>query len=144
MADRRRGYRQSFSALQGSTAAHRDAPIQSLFVTLWACPLCSGPMSHWLTMPIDCKKEVALAQGRVYRCDFCSYGALLPRPDPGEVASAYDLQHYYTHGQSHFAPAGRPSFLDRVREHLAWRLDRGCRSGAQHIHALLAGKPSDI
>lgn len=91
----------------------------------FVCPLCSGSMRHWLTMPLDCKKELPRAQGRIYRCASCSYGALMPRSDPIEIGSFYDLGDYYTYGKSHFATAGRRSFLDRLREHLAWRLDCG-------------------
>jgi 2-polyprenyl-3-methyl-5-hydroxy-6-metoxy-1,4-benzoquinol methylase len=101
-------------------------------------------MRHWLTMPLDCKKEVWLATGRVYRCSKCFYGAVMPRPDADDIRSSYELDRYYTHGRSHFAAPGRRTLFDRLREHLAWRVDRGRGSAANHIHSLLAGKPSDI
>jgi 2-polyprenyl-3-methyl-5-hydroxy-6-metoxy-1,4-benzoquinol methylase len=101
-------------------------------------------MEHWLTMPVDSKKEVPITHGRVYRCVSCSYGALMPRPEAREIGSFYDIEQYYTHGESHFAPAGSRSFLDRVREHLAWRADRGRGSAAAHIHSVLEGARSDI
>jgi 2-polyprenyl-3-methyl-5-hydroxy-6-metoxy-1,4-benzoquinol methylase len=101
-------------------------------------------MTHWLTMPVDCKKEVRLAHGTVYRCRECAYGALMPRPDPAALRAAYELDRYYTHGASHFAPAGRRSFFDRLREHLAWRLERFPGAAAEQIGLLLARRPADI
>jgi 2-polyprenyl-3-methyl-5-hydroxy-6-metoxy-1,4-benzoquinol methylase len=101
-------------------------------------------MALWLAMPIDCKKETPLAAGRVYRCTACAYGALLPRPDASELRDAYRLERYYTHGSSHFAAAGRRTLLDRVREHLAWRADRGHGVAAGQMHALLGGRRSAV
>jgi hypothetical protein len=62
-------------------------------------------MTHWLTMPVDCKKDMALKHGTVYRCRACSYGALLPRPDPAALRGAYELELCYPHGASHVASA---------------------------------------
>jgi 2-polyprenyl-3-methyl-5-hydroxy-6-metoxy-1,4-benzoquinol methylase len=80
-------------------------------------------MREWLSMPIDPKRETPCRFGRVYSCDACRFGAVWPRPRPDEVGEFYRLESYYTHGRSHLAGAGARTFFDRLRQHLAWRVD---------------------
>lgn len=95
-------------------------------------------------MPADCKKGAPNTHGDVYWCDACTFGAVLPTPSPEEVAGFYRLDHYYTQGESHFEPEGERSLLDRLRVHLAWRLDRGRPVDARAVHEALLGRPSRI
>lgn len=110
----------------------------------YRCPLCRDAMAPWLSMPIDPKKESPCAHGRAFRCRGCSFGMIQPRPEEAEIGDFYALEHYYTHGRSHFADGGAPSLPDRVRAHLAWRLDRGEWLTAEMAHGLLGGRPSEV
>lgn len=78
-------------------------------------------MRPWLTVPRDGVRGVPIRFSSVYRCK-CGYGQVWPRPSAREVAEFYDIPDYYTHGT--VATQERPSFLDRLRVHLAWRADR--------------------
>lgn len=90
-----------------------------------ACPICQAPRSPWLEMPLDAKTFRHTTYGRVTRCESCGIGGVTPLPDPAEVPAFYILDAYYTQGQSHFADAGPERLTDRIRTHIAWRLDRG-------------------
>jgi SAM-dependent methyltransferase len=63
----------------------------------------------------------------LYWCTPCAYGLVWPRPGPSEVARFYDLDGYYTHSADDQRDPGapRPDLVDRLRLHLAWRVDRG-------------------
>ncbi len=82
-------------------------------------------------MSFECRRE-------------CQFGAVLPRPSAEAIQDFYVLDSYYTQGRSHFADAGHQSFLDKLRVHLAWRLDFGWQPKAETIHELLGGQPSEI
>ncbi len=76
-------------------------------------------------MPVDAKTFKPTAHGRVHRCSGCAFEYIAPRPTPQETASFYDIGGYYTQGG--FDPAASVvarGFLSRLRDHLAWRLDR--------------------
>ena len=81
---------------------------------------------------------------QVYWCDACEYGAVQPVPSAEQVAAFYRLDRYYTQGQSHYEAEGERGFLDWLRAHLAWRLDRGVPLTARPIHDALGGRPSSI
>lgn len=89
------------------------------------CMLCKGPMRLWLSAPVDCKKGTANPFSQTYWCDDCGYGAVAPLPAESDIASFYKLDRYYTHGRGHLTDGGVPSTLDRLRLHLAWRVDFG-------------------
>lgn len=108
------------------------------------CPLCSGAMAPWIVMPIDSRKESPCRHGGALRCAECGFGAITPRPPADEIGGFYEFDVYYTHGRSHMTAVGPPSFLDKLRLHLSWRLDFGTPLSAQRIHDLLGGRPSDI
>jgi SAM-dependent methyltransferase len=116
------------------------APTQHAFV----CELCQERMRLWRMVPTDCKKAEHNEHNELYWCDSCEYGAVQPLPSNSEIAKFYELEQYYTQGDSHFEAGGRRNFLDRVREHLAWRLDRGNPLRAESVHETLGGKPSYI
>jgi SAM-dependent methyltransferase len=65
-------------------------------------------------------------------CRACDYGLFSPRPSDDELRTFYTDLNYYTHQPegadpnvgrySHLPPA---TLLDRLRIHLAWKMDRG-------------------
>ena len=77
------------------------------------------------TMPIDAKTFKPTPHGRVHQCGGCGFDYVAPRPTPEETASFYDIGGYYTQGNfGRPQPVASPRFLSRLRNHLAWRLDR--------------------
>jgi SAM-dependent methyltransferase len=56
-------------------------------------------------------------------CNYCNFGRLEGHFTPDSVQSFYDID-YYTHGEP-LTVLARQSFLERVRNHLAWRADYG-------------------
>jgi 2-polyprenyl-3-methyl-5-hydroxy-6-metoxy-1,4-benzoquinol methylase len=97
-----------------------------------------------MNMPIDPKKETVCKHGQLYRCSKCQFGMIQPRPEPEEIPEFYDLPKYYTHGQSHLAEEVKPTLSDRVRVHLAWRMDRGESLSAERITQILGDRFSEI
>jgi SAM-dependent methyltransferase len=89
---------------------------------------------------------------RVEWCDACRYGALEPRPTPDELRTFYDPNYFTRYageaaercqglGDREPEPA---TLLDRVRDHLAWRADRGQPVDAPLIHARVRKIPARI
>src|SRR5438477_87594 len=92
-----------------------------------ACPLCGDATRPWLTVPSDFFRPSERKAFSLYWCRPCAYGLVWPRPTASEVARFYELDGYYTHdaGDQPRAHTARPDLLDRLRVHLAWRVDRG-------------------
>jgi 2-polyprenyl-3-methyl-5-hydroxy-6-metoxy-1,4-benzoquinol methylase len=109
-----------------------------------SCSLCGHDLRPWMTVPIDTRKEAPCDYGHLYRCSACSFGMALPRPAPSMIGAFYQLDSYYTHGESHMAGRGTRTFSDRLRLHLAWRLDFGESLTAGMVHRILGNKSSDI
>lgn len=86
------------------------------------CPLCAGPMRR-LFEARDYRRPKLPTLYRVVWCDRCDYGRIAATLLPGEVAAFYAVE-YYTHSDAQGASA-RGGLLERVRTHLAWRVDRG-------------------
>jgi len=58
-------------------------------------------------------------------CDRCDFGQVTPRPAPADIPSFYAVE-YYTHAAADSVSiAAAESFADRLRIHIAWRIDRG-------------------
>lgn len=114
---------------------HADAPVS---------PLSGQPMRPWLHVPVDCAKREPNRFAQVFWCEESGYGRVHPLPEPSEIATLYDLAAYYTHGGNQFARGGPDSLLDKVRNHLAWRLDFGVPLTAERIHELLGERSSEI
>jgi SAM-dependent methyltransferase len=121
--------------MSGATHAQQRPPIS---------PLSGEPMQPWLHVPVDCVKREPNRFAHVFWCEQSGYGRIHPLPGPGEVAALYDLKAYYTHGDSQFAAGGPESLLDRVRNHLAWRLDFGIPLTAERVQALIDGPRAEI
>lgn len=105
------------------------------------CIICGGEREEWLNCPIDAKTLRPTPYGRVTRCRDCGLGAVEPLPSPEELPAFYQLEAYYTHGESHFQKGEAQSFSDRVRDNLSWRFDKGEPANPEALIAL-AGKPA--
>jgi 2-polyprenyl-3-methyl-5-hydroxy-6-metoxy-1,4-benzoquinol methylase len=97
-----------------------------------------------MQVPADGKNGRENPFSKLFWCESCQFGTLQPVPSEAEVAKFYQLDTYYTQGQTHFEDGEPLSFLDRVRQHLAWRLDRGRPLDAQVIHELLGKRAARI
>lgn len=89
------------------------------------CPICSGSASHRMTVPIDVKSVRPIDHGQIFECRRCDFGFIHPRPTADDTRSFYALDAYYTQGGTHMVQTAAPSFVSKVRSHLAWRVDRG-------------------
>jgi 2-polyprenyl-3-methyl-5-hydroxy-6-metoxy-1,4-benzoquinol methylase len=94
-------------------------------------------MRPWRYVPVDCKKGRDLAHPHQFWCDACGYGRIHPIPPSEDVAGFYELDSYYTQGRSHFADGAPTGWLDRLRNHLAWRLDAGEPLDAERVDRAL-------
>ena len=101
------------------------------------CPLSGRPLTPWLFVPTDAMRDTANPFPRVYWCRASGYGRVHPLPSQAECLSLYRMEGYYTHED---APRDRQTprrrLSDRVREHLAWRLDGGEPISAARVDAL--------
>jgi SAM-dependent methyltransferase len=97
-------------------------------------------MAHWLHVPRDWRKPASDVGYDLYWSDASEFGQIHPRPTPAEVAGFYEVD-YYTHGDAvGTLGMARPIGLaDRVRRHLAWRVDRGAPLSDARVLALAAG-----
>lgn len=104
------------------------------------CPICGGSMAPRFSVPCDAKKPGIPKAYRVHWCNTCDYGHVVERPRPEEIAGFYDLEDYYTHHLAGDSASRRErSMLDRLRVHLAWRLDKGQELSPLAIVRRLAG-----
>lgn len=87
------------------------------------CLACGDRMCAWISMPLDAKKDEATAFGDIVRCARCGLGRTAQMPAGADVARFYDLESYYTHGESHMRPI-QPKLIDRILVRLAWQADR--------------------
>lgn len=74
--------------------------------------------------PCDHRRPLAGRSYRMHWCNGCGFGQVWRRPSKAEVLDFYAIDDYYTHDDHSNHDAG-DRLLDRVRLHLAWRLDRG-------------------
>ena len=90
------------------------------------CPLCGSGASLRFSVPCDWRKPDIAQTYSVYWCHPCDYGQIWERPTAEEITGFYQLDTYYTHdGGDASGDAPRPSILDKLRVHIAWRLDSG-------------------
>lgn len=89
------------------------------------CLVCNSKAAYKMSMPIDAKTFKPTSHGKVFECVKCNFGFIYPRPTPVETQHFYDLESYYTQGKSHMVETGPPSFVSKIRTHLAWRADKG-------------------
>jgi len=67
-----------------------------------------------------------------------------PLPSARDVSDFYQFDGYYTHHDPTHVRADEAAFMDRLRVHLAWRLDRGDPLTESHVHRALGGRLSRI
>jgi len=109
-----------------------------------ACYRCGGLARPWHDVRVDLLRGVDNPFSQTFWCAPCALGFVHPRPPRATVAEFYDLDAYYTHGKSHLVRDSGKTFLDRLRFHLAWRLDRGSPLKPELVHEILGGRPSSI
>jgi 2-polyprenyl-3-methyl-5-hydroxy-6-metoxy-1,4-benzoquinol methylase len=90
----------------------------------------------------DWRRPEAAEVHRLYWCDACRFGQIFPRPTQRQVASFYDVNNYYTHNDGTTASAGdtvaiSELWLDRLRVHIAWRMDRSDELSPTRVFGLL-------
>jgi 2-polyprenyl-3-methyl-5-hydroxy-6-metoxy-1,4-benzoquinol methylase len=109
------------------------------------CPLCSDTVRPWLRVPGDWRRPDSRESYTLFWCERCAYGCVYPRPDAEALASFYAIDSYYTHDAKKSTTENTStSFLDRVRCHLAWRLDKGRPISGALVQEVLKGRPGKI
>jgi 2-polyprenyl-3-methyl-5-hydroxy-6-metoxy-1,4-benzoquinol methylase len=88
------------------------------------CPVCGSTGKLAWRMPVDTQTLTATRHGHSHRCDACGLHYMWPRPTPEQTVGFYG-QDYYTHEQDSAGTAQRPPFETKLRQHVAWRIDRG-------------------
>lgn len=101
------------------------------------CDIHKQPMELAFSVPMDVLRKVPNPFSEVYECVKCGYGCVYPLPAADQISSFYKFD-YYTHGAGTSLTTARPSGYDRLRVHLAWRLDRGIPM-YMAVRTLLAG-----
>jgi 2-polyprenyl-3-methyl-5-hydroxy-6-metoxy-1,4-benzoquinol methylase len=104
------------------------------------CPLTGARMKRWLHVPCDWRRPELETGYDLYWSAPGRFGQLHPRPTADEVADSYEVD-YYTHGGPP-APSRAKRFLERAREHLAWRADYGTELTASRFRGLATGRSS--
>jgi len=87
-----------------------------------SCFLCSSEMEP-LFCARDYRRPSDPTEQQVVWCKKCAYGRVLGDFSPSEVARFYHIP-YYTHDRSQ-RRSKEAAFFDRLRVHLAWRVDAG-------------------
>lgn len=105
------------------------------------CPICAEKTSPFFSVPCDFRKPANAKNYSVEWCHKCDYGHIWERPSKTDVSSFYALDNYYTHNASDtHKNQENYSFLDRLRTHLSWRLDKGKGLTPLDAVSLLEGK----
>lgn len=100
------------------------------------CSACGASTQPWIRMPIDGKKDKFTPFGNVVHCPACGLGQIDPLPHADEIAGLYELESYYTHGESHMRPVS-PGLLDKVLVKFAWQADDARPFDVDQVTALL-------
>ena len=87
------------------------------------CPFCGAPLAK-LFVTRDYRRAGDPGLYEVGWCEACKYGRVLGDYSAERVKSFYEMP-YYTHAAQWVAGGRRPSLLDKLRMHLAWRVDSG-------------------
>ena len=102
------------------------------------CPICGDRVFPRFSVPCDYRQPNNPQDYEIYWCQGCDYGMTGNRPSKEEVASFYILDDYYTHNAAKIKKDRENiSFLDRLRIHLSYRLDRGEDLNPKEVAPLL-------
>jgi SAM-dependent methyltransferase len=93
-------------------------------VAIGPCRICGRVLASRYEFSRLAPRPEAEGAWRVGWCCDCDAGFLVPRPSV-ELAAALHSGRYFADYNAARPEGGGPSLLDRVRSHLAWRLDRG-------------------
>jgi len=95
-------------------------------------------MQFRFAAPCDYRKPDHRTPYEIYWCGPCDFGHVWERPAPQDVAKFYELDNYYTH---HLATTAQKkealSLADRIRIHIAWRLDKGVELDTMEVRKFL-------
>jgi SAM-dependent methyltransferase len=105
------------------------------------CLLCGGKVEFRFSAR-DYARPTDRTERSLNWCARCEFGRLEGEFSASEVSSFYP-EDYYTHSIATNVPEGVPSFLERLRTHLAWRLDQG-RDFHQNEIEIRGGTVCDI
>jgi len=114
------------------------------------CPLCQGPRKVWFELHHIWHQPRGTRSFSAYWCARCEFGSLVPRPSPEEVMRYFDINYFARYAGESQQNQGQvertpdPSFLDRVRVHLAWRLDHSQPLDARLIADSIGDPPARI
>lgn len=98
------------------------------------CPICNGEMSYRFSASCDHRQSSKKEEYKIFWCSKCDHGQIWERPSNEEVVEFYNFDNYYTHQAGNEKKGVNTSFFDKLRLHLAWRLDRSggyCRDNVE-------------
>lgn len=102
-------------------------------------------MRERFVAPCDYRKPKDRSNYRVYWCKQCDFGNIWERPTPQEVLTFYALDDYYTHHIVTSSQAEKKlSLADRIRIHIAWRMDKGVELDVREVKKILPDTPLKI
>ena len=100
-----------------------------------------------MTVPVDWRRPNEGKSYDMYWSDSSQYGQLYPRPTEAEIASFYQVQDYYTHGNN-VAPkskqAKQPRFFAWLLRRLSWQIDKSVYISADWFHQHTSTQPQRI
>ena len=108
------------------------------------CPICNGEMSYRFSASCDHFKPKTKQEYKVYWCPECDHGQIWERPSKEEVAEFYNFEGYYTHKAENEKKGTETSFFDKLRLHLAWRLDNSDGYCRDNVEEFVQGKNLEI
>lgn len=106
------------------------------------CAICDNKASQLFTASCDYRKPKNPVPYDVHWCFSCNYGQVWNRPTKEDVTGFYDLDEYYTHSANKNdseSSNNEKLLFDRLRTHLAWRLDTGNEITPNEATSLLDG-----
>ena len=113
-------------------SAAQWSPTSEQQATLGTCQICGSAIPSRYTIPAM-RRWGCDSDSHIYLCNACDAGFLLPRPSSELLESLYSDKYFADYGR---IPEVEPSFLDRVRVHLAWRLDRSVMVGTNLMETI--------
>ena len=109
------------------------------------CPYCNERSTLRISIPRDWRRPDILHSYDIFECVACDYGYIFPRPNASDIPSFYKIDNYYTHRKSGKSNEEQSfTFLQRLRFHLAWRLDKGKETSSDWWVATLGTKPLTV